>query len=463
MHELDKDYLEKLELLAGEIQSSEELEKYLEEEEEEDYARLKEMFEPRIAMMHEEVAADLPLQLLSFENILLDTAFEGLYLPKILGFSVLRGEVNERYKYVRPQTHFKNVLLAICESSNFDILRKRIGQSIQMGFALSSDIWITNLINEITNKRVRYFLQGQKLDKYRQPKDRIAGYNRYKRQFVNENFQTAIFPTNSSELTTLASPLKNFLMYRIKRKGNNNSIVEPLKTLIANDDFKGMQEHMEIMGLYAGFFDRSEEDQEHLEEHFNDTRKKTPEFDEKFLQYILALHKRKDFDMDPAADQRISSVVHRAIKDHLTEYYNLMDVIHTKGYINTDAQEAVRIFYNLHEGKSLINECVRYTIYDYFARLINNLETRAYTDLFEIAKIFPIYMHSFANQQFNQDLKELCMRYVKRLLKTYTDKRGKDYQDIKKFVSTTFKDLEFLKEKEIVELFKTRRKRKKPV
>ncbi len=52
------------------------------------------------------------------------------------------------------------------------------------------------------------------------------------------------------------------------------------------------------------------------------------------------------------------------------------------------------------------------------------------------------------------------MAYVRKLLKKYTDKRGKDYQDIKKFLSRTFKDFEFLKEKEIVELFKTRRKKK---
>ena len=50
---------------------------------------------------------------------------------------------------------------------------------------------------------------------------------------------------------------------------------------------------------------------------------------------------------------------------------------------------------------------------------------------------------------------------MRKLLKHYTDKRGKDYQDIKKFVSTAFQDFGFMKEKEIVEMFKTRRKRKK--
>ena len=69
-------------------------------------------------------------------------------------------------------------------------------------------------------------------------------------------------------------------------------------------------------------------------------------------------------------------------------------------------------------------------------------------------------MTIFSNQQFNQDLKERCMAYVRKLLKKYTDKRGKDYQDIKKFVSSTFRELSFLKDKEIVELFKTKRKKK---
>ena len=69
-------------------------------------------------------------------------------------------------------------------------------------------------------------------------------------------------------------------------------------------------------------------------------------------------------------------------------------------------------------------------------------------------------MGIFDNQQFNQNLKDLCMGYVKKCLKVFTDKRGKSYQDIKRFVQVNFIDLDFLKQKQIVELFKTTRKRK---
>ena len=137
-----------------------------------------------------------------------------------------------------------------------------------------------------------------------------------------------------------------------------------------------------------------------------------------------------------------------------------MEHIHSKGYTHEGAIEAVQTFYNQHEGKSLINECVRETIFGYYSRLLNNLELHEYNELFEVAKNYPIYMKIFGNQQFNQNVDDLSMGFVKKLLKKYVDKRGKDYQDIKKFVSTTFTELGFLKEKEVVELFKTRRKRK---
>lgn len=461
MHELDGDYLDQLEVIAGEVQDSEELEKYLEEEEEEYYLRLKEMFEPKIGMVYDEVAAKDPLQLIALETVLLNPLFEGLYLPKILGYSVLRGEVNDRFKYARPQNHFKEVLLAICNSANFDILKKRIGQSIQMGFALSSDIWVTNLINSISNKRVRYYLQGQKLDRYRPLAARKTGYERYKKQFTADNFLSTEFPETMSDLKVMFSPLKNFLIYRIGSRWDNTSLIAPIKAFLENEQFQETDEYLQIAFLYGSYFELDEADSSHLSKLLNKVRTKLPEFDAKWLDFVLELHKRKDIDLNPEADLRISALLDKSVKDELTEFYNLTDLIHTNGYMNDEVHDAVRVFYSRHQGLSVINECVRAVIYGYFQRLISNLEEKAYPDYFEETKLFPVYMSIFANQKFNQDLKDLSMAYIKKLLKKFTDKRGKDYQDVKKFVSTAFVDFKFLKEKEVVELFKTRRKRKK--
>ena len=457
---LDKKYEEELTAIASEIQESDELAYYLSEEEDTYYDQLKDRFEPQIELLYNEVASDNPLQLVSLDQMLMSEHFEGLFLPRVLGYSVLRGELNSQFKYARPQDHFKDILMAICHSPNFEILKKRIGQSIQVGFALSSDIWITNLITAIENKRIRYFLQSQKLDKYYSPEGRQQGLAIYKKQFVNFNYMTADFPKSLGELKVLWSSLKEFLIYREEKGLNNKSLMPFLRDLIGNEDFQGHDEHLQILCIYANFFDLEGEDLNHLAKHFNATRKKHPEFAKQWLACILELHESRRVDLNAQADARISAILDKSVKDELTEYYELMDIVHGVGYVNEEAMEVVKVFYNRHEGTSLINECVRMVIYHYLARLINNLEVRDYHELFESAKVYTVYINIFANQQFNQHVKELSMKYVKRLLRHYTDKRGRDYQDIKKFVSTTFVDLNFMKEKEVVEMFKTRRKKK---
>ncbi len=461
MVEPQEQYLSRLEEIAAEIQASQELSTYLENEEEEDYNSLKELFEPRIGKVYEEVAENHPLQLMSLELVLLDPLFEGLYLPRVLGYSVLRGEVDESYKYKRPQHHFREVLLAICNSANFDLLKKRIGQSIQVGFFLSSDIWITNLFAEITNKRVRFFLQSQKQDRYRDPKERQRGYRRYAKQFRNDNFMSAEFPETLKDLPIMASQLKAFLLYRVEQTHNNESLIEPLKDFVGRKEFQGKREHLEVMTLFAMFFELNEEDQQFLGKEFNKVRKNMEQFDELYLEYLKELHHRPDVQIRAEQDERIYALLDLKQKGALTEYYELTHIIHTKGYLDEEAQEAVKLFYNRRGGLSTINECLRQTILRYFDQFMEPLQETGYHQFFEIAKIFPPYMGIFANQEFNQHLKHLSMAYVKKLLRTYTDKRGRDYQDIKKFVSTTFQDFGFLREKEVVELFKTRRKKKK--
>ena len=125
MQALEDKYWDQLEALAQNIQASPTLATYLDEEEEELYNQLRQEFEGRLSELHHQVAAEAPLQLAAFEKAILDPSFEGLYLPRVLGYSVLRGEINDNHRYVRPNDHFKEVLLAICRSPHFEMLRKR--------------------------------------------------------------------------------------------------------------------------------------------------------------------------------------------------------------------------------------------------------------------------------------------------------------------------------------------------
>ena len=101
MLDLDQKYLTKLNDIKVSIQHSELLSAYLDEEEDELYTPLKEQFEPQIEEVYKEIASKHPLQLISVEKELLDPDYEGLFLPRILGYSVMRGQLNESVKYVK--------------------------------------------------------------------------------------------------------------------------------------------------------------------------------------------------------------------------------------------------------------------------------------------------------------------------------------------------------------------------
>ncbi len=461
MSVLDPHYKKQLDTIATQIQASEFLKTYLEEEEEEDYIKLRTEVEPLIGALHQVVAEHHPLQLVAFEEALLDEKFEGLFLPRILGYAVLRGEVDNLYRYVRPQPHFKKILLSVCGSSNFDTIKKRMGQTIQTGFALSSDIWITSLINEITNKRIRYFLQGLKDSRFQIVKERQILYTRYFRQFKTENYQSATFPTNLSELKVEFSSLKLFLIHRIMSGVTNTSVAPEIVNFLNNQDFKDTDEYIEMLAIYGSFMNIEEGNQKHFANALNNARKNITQFDEKWMQHLLFLYGSR-LPLNAAADLRIYESLDKGIEDQLTELYKLTNTIHTKGYEHEDAIEAVKVAYAQHEGVSTFNTVIRKTIFVYIDQMMAALDTSEYAKWIDLSKIFPIYIDIFGNQQFNQDIKDLCMAYVKKLLKVYVDKRGRDYQDIKKFVARTFKDLGFLKDKQIVELFKSKRKKRKP-
>ncbi len=460
MKPLSEKYVERLEEIKKQIQGSDELEQYLAEEEVDDYQKLQDKYEKEINALYEEVAAKDPLQLFELENHLIDPQFEGLFFPRLLGYAVLRGDVNDRVKYVRPQEHFKQILLAICNSFYFDIVKQRIGQAIQIGFALSSDIWITNLFDEIQNKNVKQFLQSQKIDRYRSEKHRLSGYRRFQRQFQTTNFQSTEFPTNLAEMTMYFGSLRKFLEYRITTDADHSSYTGELLDFLENKELQTAKGYVEILGLTCNFIDLEGAQKERLASVFNSQRKSQETFNQQYFEFLNKLVTGK-LPYSSDCDTRVYELLDQSIEDDIFQYYSALRVVSQKGFVHEDAREAVRQLYAQYDGLSLINGCLRRSILSQFVHVLQNLSETEYTDYFELNKTFVAYMDIFDYQQFNQYLKEESILYVRKLLKKYTDKRGKDYQDIKKFVIPTFQDMGFMKEKEVLELFKTRRKKRK--
>jgi hypothetical protein len=459
MLDLNEKYLARLQEIAEDIQNSDLYASYMDTEEDAEYKALCDLYEPLIGRVYQEVAANDPLQLISMETILLNAYFEGLYLPKVLGYSVLRGQINATYKYVRPQSHFKNILMTILESSNFECIKKRIGQSVQMGFALSSDIWITDFINAMPNKRIRYYLQNSKLDRFRDTHEREEAFRRYTNQFVRDNYLTADFPETFSELKVEYPELKTFLMYRLGKRLNNESLLPFVVEAVKNETFFGTTEHVQLMCLALNFCTFSDADTEVVSKIFNKQRQEVPEFTEKYLSFLIEMH-NAHFELDDKAEMKASLLIDRNIKDDITDYYRIADVVHTQGYINEDVMQVVKHFYDNHEGLSTINECLRRMIFGYLYNTITVFKERDYPEFFELSKTFSAYMRIFDNERFNQNLRDISQELIRKCLIKFTDKRGKEYQEVKRFVQGNFPTWHFMKEKDIVELFKTRRKRK---
>ncbi len=462
MQALDPKYLERAQKIAEQLQSSEILAKYLEEEEEELYQALRDAFEPQLAELHAEVAMHDPLQLIALERELLKEEYEGVFLPRLLGYAVLRGEIQpDTVMYTRPQEHLKRVLEAIVNSANFDILKKRIGQSIQIGFALSSHIWVTNLINSFANPKVRKYLEMQKTDRYRDPRSRRLGLYRYAKQFANANYATADFPETLNELKVLGSSLKNFLRYRIRLEGaDNSSLIEPLLAFAKNKNLRGNPGHLQISMLFALFFDYDDKVKKSLQKVFTELRKNIPDFQEVWFDFLRELYLEGPVP-GKIEDQRAASLLDKSVDDELPPYYELMLKLHENGYSDVPFQKELQEFYDRHEGLSPISECLRYALLARFKEDIGQLEPRDYPQFFEISRHFTPFMEIFVNERFNHLLGETSMKFVKKCLKVFTDKRSKDYQDVKKFVTAQFEEWGFLNKKQIVELFKTPRKRKK--
>lgn len=458
MEKLDPIYLEKLEDIRQRIQASETLQAYLEDETEAGFQALREEFEPEIHALYLEVGQDKPFQLLDLEQHLFDAEFEGLYLPKILGYTTLRGDVNEQGKYRRPQDQFGLAVQALARSNNFEMLKNKTGQTLQIGFSLSSDIWVSNLVDHIENKRSKQYFENLRTHILTDEQERKSSLLKYSRQFEGAPYHSAEFPETPEDLKSLYIPLKDFLLHRISRFTNNSSLTPYLSDLIRNEKLYHLPEFWSIIFIITNFFKLEGNDKESLRHLVNENRRNSPDFSDQYFSFLHSMHEA-GMKFDANVDRNAAEILDPNIQDDVKRYFELAEIIHSKGYMHEDTIEAVRNFYESNEGLSIINTTVRNTILGYFKGLLQNLSETEYQDYFSMSRIFNTYMKIFANEKFNQEVQALNQQFIHKLLTRFNDKRGKDYQEIKKFVSSHFAELEYMKEKDISELFKTKRKK----
>jgi hypothetical protein len=248
-------------------------------------------------------------------------------------------------------------------------------------------------------------------------------------------------------------------LYRADSDYDNSTLISQINEFLNREEFVFEPEFIKITLVLGMYFDVKETNFNKLTKVFNKLRKEKEDFDVEFFDYYLQfVDDKANFKIDAVGN--LSKVIDKSIDDELSTFFKLMDVIYENGYVAVETIDAIRKYYNAHEWLSNHNRCLRHSLSNRFSRFFNNLAEQDYSEFFEMFKTFAIYMDIFSNEKFNQNIKKISMSYVTKFKKKYTDKRGRDYQDVKKFVMKTFVDLNLYKKKELVEYFKTKRKRK---
>ena len=459
MEALSQDYKQRLEDIKSAIQESELLSTYIDSEEPDDYSAFKEAFESEIADLYQEVANVAPLQIESLELALLDEGLEGLYLPRILGYAVLRPRVDSRGFYYRPQEHLRQVMHAIAQSAAFPELERRIGQGVTVALALSTNVWVSNLLEAIPNKIPRNFYSSKNDPGIRTPEQRLKVHARYARQFAKENYATASIPTNVEEATVTFPDVLKFLEYRYGNEVDNTSLATPLYDLLTREELKSIPGYKSVLTLTGMFQEMPTANENKMRDLLRGASAEST-FPDPYFKFLASLHHGSSVEITADVDRRMGLRLGTSGKGLVQQYYGLVEKIHSTGINNLETQDAIRIFIGDQKGLSDVVECVRQTVLRYFKAMLGGLDTDNYTEFFEASKLFSVYFDIFDNESFKQEVRTLSTRYVKSCIKVYTDKRGRDYQDIKKFVKRTFVDLGFMTEREVTNFFKTKRTRK---
>ena len=250
---LEEQYVAELNELKVAIQNSEELQALLDSEENDDFTKLRGAFEPQIHALYEKVSDVAPLQIFALEKALLDVDFEGVYLGKILNYTLLRASVNGDYKANLPNDTLEEAILAFAGSVNFDFLKKVSKQALQVAFAVASDVWITSLLQGIGNRKIVEYLQGLKPYKREFLKQRTSMYVSLRKQFSDTVLYTFAVPKDLPTFRQYVPEIVFNLEKRISLDASVASFSGVLSDLLSKPEFLKSANFGDLL-LSAGLF-----------------------------------------------------------------------------------------------------------------------------------------------------------------------------------------------------------------
>ena len=124
-------------------------------------------------------------------------------------------------------------------------------------------------------------------------------------------------------------------------------------------------------------------------------RKNAPDFNEHFFEFLLEIYEKNgELQLDATADNRFSKILDKTIDDNLLAHFQMMDILHSKGYTNEEVMAEVKQYIGGFKGLSDNSQCLRQAILRYVRQVMLNLDEMEYSEFFEMNKVFTTYMLS---------------------------------------------------------------------
>ena len=448
---LDEQLVTSLDEIKDAIQNSEQLQNYLESEEQDDFDILRAAVEPAIHELYVQVSTELPTQLIAFEKYLLDEGFEGIYVGKILNYAVLRASLNDDYKFNVFQDHIQEIILTIANSVNFEVLKKYTKQGLQASFAFGTDVWVTNLLSEVTGKKVSEYLlslKPQKKDYFAQRKSLSVSM---KRQFNELSVYSFGAPKDLPTFVQYSKDITFNLKTKLE-KGENADIFAPIVTeILANPAFELDNAYVSLLTI-AALSIQFEDDQVELIQKLSTKVLAKPSAVDLFYHSLVTVLENKKL-LNPTAVANLNQV----FSGDTNEYAAIINTIHKifeQGFedeeILTVTVDHLKSFGDLDIQGEIIRDAVRYD----FNNKVKALPSTKYVAFFDLFKIIEKYIVAFDNQKFTNDVKNITLYQVSEYIRLLTNRRSQEYQEVKNFLSSTLVNLGFLAEKEVKEMLK---------
>ncbi len=451
---LDSEFITKFEAIKSFMMGHETYQNYIDQIDQESFDAMKATLDPYLMALFNDVAGKAPLQLIALEDLIMDEELEGLFLPEILTFNVLRASVNDKSKFTRTPDRLERIIRFICISPGFDFIKNTIRLPLRLSLVMSSSIWGHKLAESIQARRSREYILQQLQEARRDEHASALQYKRLRDTYRHIAYQSAPVPVPGSTWKIQYIDFRKFIIDRINHSQDNAALKPSIYEMLNEEYFSGSEEIIELLILLAHFFELEDDDFEAVEELFARFRANHSSFNEVYFDILRSLLLKDELTFSTSNAAIISDLLESTKGgDDLTEFYHLMTACDESELLTEDFVAKVELFSSQHRELVPVTSCLKIILLQIIDHEISEILGSDYTTLPDRIYLYDRIAEAFLEASYRESVAEVIVGHLK-VLMFYYDKSEPEFKEIKKMVGGTPVDYGFITMKEIRSLYR---------